>query len=59
MECIRFQGMRLAYFAVDKEAVLSCLDDDEEDVVGKRSGDKLILNKIVSLKEEKGKAAAA
>lgn len=59
MECIRFQGMRLAYFAVDKEAVLSCLDDDEEDVVGKRSGDKLILNKIVSLKEEKGKAAVA
>ena len=59
MECIRFQGMRLAYFAVDKEAVLGCLNEDDSVPAGKRSGDKLILNKIVSLKEEKGKVAAA
>jgi glutaminyl-tRNA synthetase len=58
MECIRFQGMRLAYFAVDKEAVLSCLNEDDKTVAGRRPGDKLILNKIVSLKEEKGKVAA-
>jgi glutaminyl-tRNA synthetase len=57
MECIRFQGMRLAYFAVDKESVLGCLNEGDGVEAGQRSGDKLILNKIVSLKEEKGKAA--
>ena len=58
MECIRFQGMRLAYFAFDKESVIGCLNESEASGE-KRSGDKLILNKIVSLKEEKGKVAAA
>jgi glutaminyl-tRNA synthetase len=59
MECIRFQGMRLAYFAVDKEAVLGCLSEGSDVAPGKRPGDKIILNKIVSLKEEKGKKATA
>jgi hypothetical protein len=35
------------------------LNEDDESVAGRRPGDKLILNKIVSLKEEKGKVAAA
>ena len=38
-ETVRFQGMRQAYF---------CLDKDSE-------GDKVILNRIVSLKEDAGK----
>ena len=40
-ETVRFQGMRNAYF---------CLDSDTVD-------DKIILNRIVSLKEDKGKDA--
>lgn len=58
MECIRFQGMRLAYFAVDKESVIGCLDEKDGVEPGWRKGDKLILNRIVSLKEEKGKSTA-
>lgn len=38
-ETIRFQGMRVAYFCVDRETTT----------------DNLILNKIVSLKEDTGK----
>lgn len=58
MECIRFQGMRLAYFAVDKESVIGCLEEDESKEAGPRPGDRIVLNKIVSLKEEKGKKLA-
>lgn len=54
MECIRFQAMRLAYFAVDREAQLGCLEGGD---AVRRDGDKIILNKIVSLKEEKSKKA--
>ena len=57
MEDIRFQGMRLAYFAVDKESVLGCLEESDEKTAGKREGDKVILNRIVSLKEDVGKKA--
>ncbi|KAL9109126.1 MAG: hypothetical protein Q9227_006217 [Pyrenula ochraceoflavens] len=38
-ESVRFQGMRVAYFAMDKEA----------------SEDKLVFNRIVTLKEDVGK----
>ena len=38
-ETVRFQGMRMGYFCVDKES----------------EGDKLVLNRIVSLKEDTGK----
>ena len=38
-ETVRFQGMRNAYFCLDSDTV----------------GDKIILNRIVSLKEDKGK----
>lgn len=38
-ETVRFQGMRVAYFCVDRET----------------TADNLILNRIVSLKEDTGK----
>ena len=50
MECVRFQGLRVAYFAVDKESELACLKEAEGVEAGRREGDKLILNRIVSLK---------
>lgn len=58
MENVRFQGMRLAYFAIDRESDLACLKEgagDEE--AGKTEGDRIILNRIVSLKEDSGKKA--
>ena len=55
-ECIRFQGLRVAYFALDSDAELACLNE-LDDVEGKRhEGDKLIINRIVSLKEDIGKS---
>ncbi len=51
MENIRFQGMRLAYFTVDRESRLGCLEEGQG---GEK--DKIILNRIVSLKEDTGKA---
>ncbi|ODO08942.1 glutamine-tRNA ligase [Cryptococcus wingfieldii CBS 7118] len=54
-ENIRFQGMRLAYFALDKESSVACLED--ENVKGAKAGDKIVLNRIVSLKEDVGKKA--
>ncbi|KAM0814801.1 hypothetical protein AB5N19_00592 [Seiridium cardinale] len=39
-ESVRFQGMRVAYFAVDSDS----------------TDDKIVLNKIVSLKEDAGKS---
>ena len=41
LETVRFQGMRVAYFALDKESV----------------GEKVVLNRIVSLKEDSGKGS--
>jgi glutaminyl-tRNA synthetase len=54
-ENVRFQGMRLAYFTLDRESKVGCLDDPSKD--GKSEGDKIILNRIVSLKEDTGKNA--
>ncbi|KIR67127.1 glutamine-tRNA ligase [Cryptococcus bacillisporus CA1873] len=54
-ENIRFQGMRLAYFTLDRESKLGCLENDK--VKGRSEGDKIILNRIVSLKEDAGKSA--
>ncbi|KAJ7683991.1 tRNA synthetases class I, catalytic domain-containing protein [Mycena rosella] len=56
-ECIRFQGLRVAYFAVDKDARLACLDEADEVDPARKQGDYLVLNRIVSLKEDSGKAA--
>ncbi|KAF5387730.1 hypothetical protein D9615_000557 [Tricholomella constricta] len=56
-ECVRFQGLRVAYFALDRDARVASLD--EPDTVGpaRKQGDYFILNRIVSLKEDSGKAA--
>jgi len=56
MECIRFQGLRVAYFTVDKDSRLACLDESGNIEPARREGDYLVLNRIVSLKEDSGKA---
>ncbi|KAF9464374.1 tRNA synthetases class I, catalytic domain-containing protein [Collybia nuda] len=56
-ECVRFQGLRVAYFTLDKDARVSCLDEPNEVVPSRKPGDRIILNRIVSLKEDSGKAA--
>lgn len=55
-ECIRFQGLRVAYFAVDKDSKLGFLEGDNVPST-LRDGDSIILNRIVSLKEDAGKTA--
>ena len=55
-ECIRFQGLRVAYFSVDSDSRLSALDDPSSPC-GTNRGDVLVLNRIVSLKEDAGKGA--
>jgi len=57
MENVRFQGMRLAYFALDRESRLGCLDEGEGVKPGGKEGDRVVLNRIVSLKEDAGKSA--
>jgi len=57
-ECVRFQGLRVAYFALDnRDARIACLDEAGDVPVGRRQGDYLVLNRIVSLKEDSGKSA--
>jgi glutaminyl-tRNA synthetase len=56
MENVRFQGMRLAYFALDRESKLACLDNQDASDITKHDDDKIILNRIVSLKEDTKKA---
>jgi glutaminyl-tRNA synthetase len=55
-EVVRFQGLRVAYFALDSDAKIACLEDEAGEP-GRREGDYLVLNRIVSLKEDVGKAA--
>lgn len=57
-ECVRFQGLRVAYFTLDKDAILGSLAEPDDRVAGARTGDKLILNRIVSLKEDSSKKVA-
>jgi len=57
-ECVRFQGLRVAYFALDSDATLGCLSDPEDVEARAKDGDKIILNRIVSLKEDAGKNVA-
>ena len=55
-ECVRFQGLRVAYFALDnKDARMACLDEAGNVPGGRRQGDYIVLNRIVSLKEDSGK----
>ena len=57
-ECVRFQGLRTAYFALDnKDARVAALEEAEDVVPGRREGDFVVLNRIVSLKEDAGKAS--
>lgn len=56
-EVIRFQGLRVAYFAVDKDSKLGVLSEPAGATSGRKDGDYLVLNRIVSLKEDSGKAA--
>ena len=57
-ECVRFQGLRVAYFALDnKDARIACLDEAVDVPAARRQGDYLVLNRIVSLKEDSGKAS--
>lgn len=56
-ECLRFQGLRVAYFTLDKDARVACLDEAEGIEPARKQGDYLVLNRIVSLKEDSGKTA--
>ncbi|KAF9779998.1 glutaminyl-tRNA synthetase [Thelephora terrestris] len=56
-ECIRFQGLRVAYFAVDKDSTLRFLEEGDDVVPVLKDGDSIVLNRIVSLKEDAGKTA--
>jgi glutaminyl-tRNA synthetase len=55
-ECVRFQALRVGFFALDKDAMLACLNEGAD--TGSRPGDRIIFNRIVSLKEDAGKKAA-
>ena len=56
LECVRFQGPRVAYFALDnKDSKVGCLLEGGG-APARRDGDYIVLNRIVSLKEDSGKA---
>ncbi|EKM80055.1 hypothetical protein AGABI1DRAFT_106338 [Agaricus bisporus var. burnettii JB137-S8] len=55
-ECIRFQGLRVAYFAVDTDTRAAVLNETSELEPGRKQGDYLVLNQIVTLKEDLGKS---
>lgn len=66
VEDVRFQGMRVAYFAIDRTSEIggigaasgSGVGGEASRTAGKRNkGDKIVLNRIVSLKEDAGKKA--
>ena len=57
-EVVRFQALRVGYFALDKDAELGCFSKGEDVVPMASPGDKLVLNRIVSLKEDSGKAVS-
>ena len=56
-EVVRFQGYRTAYFVVDMESRVGCLESGATGEAGRGEGDRIILNRIVSLKEDSGKKA--
>ena len=55
-ENVRFQGMRLAYFTLDRESSVQAFKDGST-VDGKVQGDKIVLNRVVILNEDTGKNA--
>lgn len=56
-EVVRFQGPRVAYFALDKDSKVAALGEGLDVVPTRKEGDYLVLNRIVSLKEDVGKGA--
>lgn len=56
-ECVRFQALRVGFFALDKEATLSFLAGGADAKATAGPNDRIILNRIVSLKEDAGKKA--
>ncbi|KAF9534720.1 tRNA synthetases class I, catalytic domain-containing protein [Crepidotus variabilis] len=54
-ECVRFQGLRVGYFALDKDARMAALTEGSTTSV-REQGDFLVLNRVVSLKEDAGKS---
>ncbi|KAF8914170.1 tRNA synthetases class I, catalytic domain-containing protein [Gymnopilus junonius] len=54
-ECVRFQGLRVGYFALDKDSRIAVLQEGSE-ATGRTQGDYIVLNRIVSLKEDAGKS---
>ena len=50
-ECVRFQAMRVGYFAVDSDSCMALFGDNVSNGV-----DDLVFNRIVSLKEDVGKS---
>jgi len=56
-ECVRFQGLRVAYFALDKDSRLAVIDDETVGAESRKQGDYIVLNRIVSLKEDAGKTS--
>ena len=58
-ECVRLQGLRIAYFALrldNKDSRVARIDEAEDVPAGRRPGDYLVLNRIVSLRDDSGKA---
>ncbi|KAK2466106.1 hypothetical protein APHAL10511_001748 [Amanita phalloides] len=53
-ECVRFQGLRVAYFALDGDSRVACLDGVTD--TRHTQGDYIVLNRIVSLKQDTGKS---
>lgn len=56
-ECVRFQALRVGFFALDKEATISFLAAGADAPATAGPNDRIILNRIVSLKEDAGKKA--
>ena len=54
-ECVRFQGLRVAYFSLDKDARIASLEAGSK-AIGRGQSDYIVLNRIVSLKEDSGKS---
>ena len=57
-EVVRFQALRVGYFALDKDAKLGCINQGEDAVPTISPSDVIVLNRIVSLKEDSGKAVS-
>ena len=50
-ECVRFQALRVAYFCLDRETKLRDVEE-KANTLAFNTGDRIVLNTIVSLKED-------